>query len=371
MATVLRMVRMWPLLVVSGFILVGTAGTNADVDRADVPVALLCAVVVVAMIGVAMRHPAPALVACGAVLLVYHVAALADGPIFLGLPAVAFVAGGADARRRTVYALATGIALALAGLTLKAAVHDVSVAGSVWQALAMTGLAAAAFLVGGRVAARTQLRRERARRVAGEERLRLAGELHDSVGHGLAVIAVQAGVGLRLLDRDPDAARGALEAIREASTASLDALRAQISALTGDEAPRAPAPGLADLPALVTRVEEAGLDVDLSLPATEVDPATGVVVHAVVQEALTNVLRHADAARVRVDVGADDHRVLLVVADDGRGPVSPAPAAPGGGGMGLAGMRRRVEQAGGSLAAGAAPGGGFEVRAVLPRGEAT
>jgi signal transduction histidine kinase len=216
--------------------------------------------------------------------------------------------------------------------------------------------------------ATADLRGEQSRRAISEERLRLAQEVHDEVGHGLAVIAMQAGVALRVLDHDPPRVRQALEAIRAASRGALDGVRAELAALREPGPPGPPlqpATGLAELPALAARIRSSGLPVaaeiddtitDLGLPA-DVDRSA----YRIVQESLTNVLRHGGpgaTARVRVEVDAGTLR--LEVTDTGRG------AAPGADGQGIEGMRARAEALGGSMETGAPTDGGFAVRARLP-----
>jgi signal transduction histidine kinase len=208
-------------------------------------------------------------------------------------------------------------------------------------------------------------RTEQRRRLASEERLRIARELHDVLGHHLSLINVQAGVGLHLMDERPEQARAALTAIKQASAEALREVRSVLSALrpADESAPRAPAPGLADLPGLLADVTGAGLPVELvvegtarSLPA-EVDRAA----LRVAQEALTNVRRHAGpgaAAVVTVIYGEDE--VMLRVRDDGRGGVVT------GDGAGIPGMRERVAALGGDFVAWPRPEGGFEVYARLP-----
>ena len=192
----------------------------------------------------------------------------------------------------------------------------------------------------------------------------MAADLHDGVGHGLALIAMQAGAALHVLDRDPAAVRANLEAIRDTSRESLDLLRGQLDRLAGDSAaPRTPTPGLADLAALVDRVRTSGLDVHLEITDHAVPDRVARAVYAVVQEGLTNVLRHASAshADVSIEVVADD--VVTTVTDDGHGLVTGA-----GEGRGIAGMRARVAELGGSLETGPGPTG-FRLRAAIPAGE--
>jgi signal transduction histidine kinase len=213
-------------------------------------------------------------------------------------------------------------------------------------------------------------------RVALEERMRVAQEVHDVAGHGFAAVAMQAGVALLVLEERPDQARHSLEAIRETSTTALTELRATLDAFhpPGEARPVASsaagaAPigdeiGLGGLPALVDHVQAGGLPVDLQVERTDVTlpPEIDAVAYRVVQEALTNVLRHAGPTRALVRVSWEDDQVVVQVADRGRGTVQAAPV----GGRGLSGMRARVEAAGGSLATGSHDGGGFQVVARLP-----
>jgi signal transduction histidine kinase len=173
---------------------------------------------------------------------------------------------------------------------------------------------------------------------------------------------MQAGVALHVLDQDPVAARRSLEAIRDTSKEALGALRAELSQLTGEAAQRAPVRKLDDIDALVERVAAAGLrvtsvvDRELFSVADEVQATAYVVV----QEALTNVLRHADATAVDVRVRREGPTLDVTVTDDGRG------GAVQDEGMGINGMRDRVESLSGTFTCGPRPEGGFEVRAVLP-----
>jgi signal transduction histidine kinase len=188
----------------------------------------------------------------------------------------------------------------------------------------------------------------------------MAQDLHDGVGHGLAVIAMQAGVALHVLDRDPAKARDSLLAIRETSRESLDALRAELTRLSTEPGggQRTVRNGLADLPALVNRVRAGGLDVDLRSDTGEVPEEVGAVAYLVVQEALTNVLRHSGAASARVVVAHASGSVVVTVVDDGQGGDVTE-------GLGIGSMRSRVERLGGALSVG--PGAqGFEVRAEIP-----
>ncbi|MFB9209516.1 sensor histidine kinase [Nonomuraea spiralis] len=183
------------------------------------------------------------------------------------------------------------------------------------------------------------------------ERARIAGEVHDAAGHGLAAIAMQAGLALVALDDDPEQARASLRAIRETSTAALAHLRAALDGID---------PPAADLPALIAGVRAAGLPVDVD-PADPAVPAhLRTAVYRVVRESLTNVLRHAGPTRASVRLAHDPYGFVLEVADRGAGWDGAAE------GRGLAGMRAHVIQAGGRFAAGPREGGGFRVTARFP-----
>jgi signal transduction histidine kinase len=211
---------------------------------------------------------------------------------------------------------------------------------------------------------------EHAQRRLGEERLRIAREVHDVVAHAMVAINVQAGVAAHRLDRDPEQARSALRAIKETSGDALSDLRATLGVLRGEdaEAPVRPAAGFEDLDELAGGLRAAGVEV-----ALEVGDVTGVpaAVHSagyrIVQEALTNVLRHAGAAHVRVRVLREGAAVLVDVTDDGAG--AAANGAGDGSGSGLPGMRERAAALGGTLEAGPAQGGGWRVAATLPAAE--
>ncbi|MET9441862.1 sensor histidine kinase [Streptomyces sp. NPDC006610] len=216
---------------------------------------------------------------------------------------------------------------------------------------------------------REQRARERAesaqaaRRRADEERLRIARELHDVLAHSISVIHVQAGVGLALLDSDPEQARTALTTIKAASKEALGEVRQVLDTLrTPGDAPRAPAPGLDRLPELVEQAASAGLAVEVEGEPPRLPPGTDLTAFRILQEALTNVVRHSGSRHARVRLDQDGGALRLRVDDDG--PATGAEA--GGSGNGLAGMRERAAALGGAIEAGPRPDGGFRVLAVLP-----
>jgi signal transduction histidine kinase len=200
---------------------------------------------------------------------------------------------------------------------------------------------------------------EEARRRATEERLRIARELHDVLGHHLSLINVQASAALHR----PDPARSevALTAIKQASKETLRELRTTLGVLRQDgEAPTAPLPGLDSLPELITTAGRSELEIRTELAETRtLPPEVDLAAYRIVQEALTNVTRHAGAKAAVVRVRPDRDDVLVEVEDDGTG----APGAPGNG---ILGMRERARALGGSLTTGPRPDGGFRVCARLP-----
>jgi signal transduction histidine kinase len=210
-------------------------------------------------------------------------------------------------------------------------------------------------------------REQEAHRRVAAERLRIARELHDVVAHHLTLVNAQAGVAHHLVRQDAERAYEALGQIRDTSRAALDELRATVGLLRqADEPdqPRAPAPGLRDLPALLDSFRHAGLPVDVQRtgPDDAIPPLTDLTAYRVIQEALTNAGKHVGGAHARLTIAAHGNRLEVIVADDGGdGRTSRA-----GTGLGLISLRERVRAADGTLQAGPSPEGGFRVHAVLP-----
>jgi signal transduction histidine kinase len=209
---------------------------------------------------------------------------------------------------------------------------------------------------------------EATRQAAADERLRIAQELHDVVAHSLGVIAVQAGVGLHVMDTEPEEARKALEHISSMSRSSLTEIRWLLGRVRNDDGTPAysPAPGLGDLRRLVDEVGQTGLTIDLEVDgaADGVPPGIGLAAYRITQEALTNAVRHAEAQRADVKVDLSPGVLTIDVVDDGRGGHKVA------GGHGLVGMQERAAVYGGTVEAGPGPTGGWRVQARLPYGEA-
>ena len=219
-----------------------------------------------------------------------------------------------------------------------------------------------------RTAELEQAREELARRAVTEERLRIARELHDVVAHSMSIIAVQSGVGVHVLDSQPEEARKALVAVEATSRQALIEMRRLLGVLRQEAEARgslAPAPGLAEVEALAADVARAGVRVEVRIEGVPADLPAGLDLSAyrIVQEALTNVVKHAGPATARVGVRYAPGEVAVEVVDDGRGPGA---GSSGRGGHGIAGMRERAALYGGTLEAGPLPGGGFRVAARLP-----
>ena len=343
-------------------------------------------------------------------------AALPRGTLALGYALVLLHTLPLAARRRFPgvvlgISVASGLAFAALGLppvilgvAILVAVYSVAAYGDRWVSLA--GLAAAAVgsaavqltpgkfemptpvtntlilgaawllghFVGVRRAYTDQLERvqaDLARRAVAEERLRLARELHDVVAHSISVIAVQSGVGAHVASTQPEEAAKALAAIEVTSRAALIELRRLLGVLRQEGEPQgdlAPVPGLADLDSLLAEVAKAGLGVRLRVKGTPWQLPAGVDLSAyrIVQEALTNVVKHAGEARAQVTIGYGDQEITIEVTDDGPGVTVPAGDGRVRVGHGLIGMRERVQVFGGDLEAGPQPGGGFRVAARLP-----
>jgi signal transduction histidine kinase len=222
-----------------------------------------------------------------------------------------------------------------------------------------------------RTAELQEAREELARTAVTEERLRIARELHDIVAHSLSMIAVQSGVGAHVIDSKPEEAKAALANVERASRDALNEMRALLGMLRNEdgETGRAPLPGLAELPGLIEQVGRAGTQIDLRVRGEERALPSGLdlTAYRVIQESLTNVVRHAEAERARVSIDYGIGSLVIEIVDDGRA----VPATSSNGGLGIEGMRERLAAFGGSLETGPLAEGGFRVRAELPVPETT
>jgi signal transduction histidine kinase len=231
-------------------------------------------------------------------------------------------------------------------------------------------MTAVAWLIGDSFRTRREnavrLRAETSAAAVTTERLRIARELHDMIAHSIGIIAIQAGVGSRVIDTQPAEARKALQAIEETSRETLSGLRRTLTALRHNDTstvPTEPAPGLADLDKLVATTRHAGVRVDLTrrgMPRP-LPPDIDLAAYRIIQESVTNVVRHSGTHSCRVIVAYADDELTVETLDDGHGTFG----SPGSG-FGLVGMRERVSLLHGDFDAGLRPGGGFRVSARLP-----
>ena len=351
------------------------------------------------------RAPAASAAVVTVAALVYGVANLPDPPIIFAL-ALAVYSVASLASRRVSLPFVVGImaaGLVAFALDRQADAADVAVN----YVVGITSWAVGDSMRGQRERSAFLADRQRAEteRAAADERVRIARDLHDIVAHHLSVVVVQTEAAQEVLAGDPSRAGAAMAAVGDTARTALTELRRALGALRA-EAGRAPQAGLDGLDDLVASVRAAGLAVDLRTGAgagrggetggvrgpgsdggglhdplgdqgagdgdATVEPdrvpvggVVGATAYRVVQEALTNVLRHADARRACVEVDVEGDALVVRVSDDGRG-CDPAAAPSDDAGQGLVGMRERVAALGGELAAGPAPAGGFVVRAVLP-----
>lgn len=345
----------------------GVAVHLGDDIRALLLIAAACAPLV-------WRRRAPtgtlALTAVAAV--VYPFAGFVDGLPGFALAVAAYTAA-AHRDRGLVLAAALPIALAAALATLLVNSEPVG------PAELLVGLV---FLVGmpflfGRIAFNRRRRIQRdleraARDAVVGERARISRELHDVVAHAMGVMVVQAGAARTVIDRDAGGAAAALQRIEDTGRTGLVEMRRLVGILETDEEAAAlgPQPGLDQLGELLETIRETGLPVEARVEGTRrnLPPGVDLTAYRVVQEALTNALKHARAAHARVVLLFDDDALEVEIADDGYGPPTAGTRPPG---RGLIGMRERVALFGGSLETGARPGGGFVVRARIPLAAAT
>lgn len=357
-------------------LVIGLAGTApAAHGQPDVPRALDVFAFLLVALGagaVALHRRSPWAAAAGnaAAVGTYLALGYAFGPVLLSTLVLAF-ALALRLPRVTAAVLVGGEAVLLGLATVVRVVG--SAHGEGWGRLLVTWLVWAAVLAGVfAIGSAARVRREafagvraaQARRAASEEQLRMAQELHDVVGHGLAVISLQAGVALHVLDRDVDKARESLLAIRSLSGEALDGLRTELARLRADDSPdvsRRPAPGLADLDVLVGRIRAGGVDVRLAArDLGDVPAEVGTTAYRIVQESLTNVLRHAETEDATVQVDRRDDVLVVTVEDSGSGVTTVRE------GSGIRGMRDRAQAVGGTLVAQPGDRRGWVVRAELP-----
>ena len=326
------------------------------------------------------RSPAGVLAVVTASNVLYFALGYPYGPAWLSLIVAIWTAVTAGARRAAWVIALLGLAayFALAALLGRVEPANPATAAAHLSTLLLVLVVAEVAMAGRqRRLAAERTRAEEARRRAGEERMRIARELHDVLAHNISLINVQAGVALHLMDEQPGQSRSALVAIKQASNDALGELRSVLDVLRqGDEAPpRAPASGLAQLDSLVAGAEATGLNVRARVEGTPrpLPAGTDLAAFRIVQESLTNVTRHAGPATATVLVRYGPDELTVQVDDDGKG-LESAGGRQGTDsdrqvdrlGNGIRGMRERVGALGGKLTTGPRPGGGFRVLARLP-----
>lgn len=370
-------------LVIALVQILGTLGTERHahpIGPAGRPIDALAWVLVLigpAALPAGRRHPVPVLAVTTLTVAVYIGRGYGTGPVYLSY---VFALVWAVLQGYHVYAWCSVPVLFLAEYAVPSLL-----AGAAWPSLGAFGtdlawaiaclaLAEGIFVRRQRVQATGRARREQARRRSSDERLAIARELHDVLAHSISLINVQAGTALEVMDKRPEQARVALEAIKLTSKQALTEVRSVLDAIRGPDAPvgapREPAPGLDQLDALAARARATGLDVRVRRSGTIRPVPAGVDLAAfrIIQEAVTNVVRHAAARSTVIEIGYLPDAVRLRVLDDGRGYSAQDYSADGSGegGNGLPGMRERALALGGEFAASGRPGGGFAVEATLP-----
>jgi signal transduction histidine kinase len=378
----------------------GTAAKPTDVgsrpltDLGNLGYVLL--IVTGLVLAVRRRWPAPVFITAALASLVYYAAGFSDGPGWIGLFIALYTLTAYGDGRRSVAMAGVGITVLATGWLIAAAdIEPAAAIGWVFFRIAASVMAAALgesvrsrrviaaeALERARQAERT--REEEARSRVDAERLRIAREVHDTVAHAIAIINVQAGVTAYLLDKRPEGAREALVTIEQTSAQALHEMRAVLGVLRDSDNGRAPHPGLGQVNELTAMAREAGLDIKLEAtsPTAPLPSAVDHTAYRILQESLTNVIRHAGPTRVTValDYGTEVLEVRVTdeggrdaPGDDAAGPRAqgehPAGTVTGGSaepGRGIVGMRERCALLGGELTAGPRPCGGFEVKARLP-----
>jgi signal transduction histidine kinase len=311
----------------------------------------------------------------------YTVAGFPGGPIYVAVAVTLFRAVDPERPRRSVALGAVGV---LASVGASAAAHGfATVAQAVAEMVGSILWIGAPLLLGhfnatrraytASLVERTRLaehtREEEGQRRVTEERLRIARELHDVLAHTISVINVQAGMAAHVMDTQPEEARKAMLTVRRTSREAMHELRSVLDVLredpSDDRKPAAPAPGLDQLPTLIATMEQAGLPTRVTTRGerSELPAVVDLAAYRIVQESLTNVLRHAQASRADVVITQSAREVEVEISDDGRVVGEANGSSPG---HGIIGMRERAVSLGGWLEAGPRPGGGFRVRAFLP-----
>lgn len=356
----------WPVVLVAALQQVGVVAGDSGV-----PVLVTALLGLVASVPLRWRVQRPILVvAVVASATALQVVAASSDPPFGSFVAL-MIASFSTAAHRGMPAAAAGPVIAMLPAGLLATTSDLPLLDLVFPLVYFGGSWGIGRLVRrqrltsarlrGLIEALEQERRQNEQLAAEAERHRIARDIHDVVAHSLGVISIQAEAAAAVIDRDAARARRALDIIHATARSSLDEMRGVLGGLRDVDQPREHEVDLTDL---VERFRDAGLAATLEIDAPAATPLTVEIqttLHRLVQEALTNVMRHAHGASATVRVERTDDEVQITVRDDG-----PGPSSPNGGGFGLLGMRERVTAHGGQLTTSRAPQGGFEVHATIP-----
>jgi len=326
------------------------------------------------------RWPVAVFVTTALASLVYFSLEFSDGPVWIALfVALYTLTAYGDGRRSLVIA---GVGISVLATVWLAAAADIEPRAAIGWVFFRIGASVMSAALGESARSRRVIaaeaeeraewaertREDEARSRVDAERLRIAREVHDTVAHAIAIINVQAGVTAHVLDKRPEGAREALLAIEQTSSQALREMRAILGVLRDSNDGRVPHPGLGQIDELTAKARDAGLDIELEAtsPAAPLPSAVGSAVYRILQESITNVIRHVGPTRVTValDYGIDVLEVSVI--DEGRRGAGNGTGGTEEPGRGILGMRERCQLLGGDLAAGSRPGGGFEVKARLP-----
>lgn len=330
-----------------------------------------------AVIALRRKFPAAVFAVTAIASLIYYALDFPDAPGWLALFVALYTLTAYGDGRRSLVIAGAGIAVLSTGWLLAAT--DIEPAAAIGWVFFRIGASVMSAALGESVRSRRVIaadaleraelaertREEEARARVDEERLRIAREVHDTVAHAIAIINVQSGVTAHLLDKQPERIRETLLAIQQTSAQALREMRSILGVLRDAHDGRVPHPGLGQIDELITKARQAGLDVTLdnASPAPELPSAVDFAAYRIVQESITNVIRHVGPTRVTVGVGYGVDSLEVSVINE-CGPVSAeASAVPG---RGIIGMRERCRLLGGQLDAGPVADGGFAVTARLP-----
>ena len=373
--------------VIAVFSVVDVASTSAEALPGNRPAdGLAYALVIAGSVSMVWRRRAPMAMLAIVTAVIGTVWLRGHGPSLtvLGLPALYAVAAHAERRRQAWWAL--GVSCGALLLAASVSMLDHREGFAYFSALSMIAFLAGAIAAGlvirnrerifvdteRRAAAAEADRLAEAERAVVRERSRIAREMHDVVAHGMSVIAVQAAAGREIVHADPDRAAEVFARIEAVGRESLTELRRMLGALrdTSDgDASLSPQPGITDITAAVSESSAVGVATELIVdgPRRGLAPGIELAAFRIVQEALTNVRKHGGAsASATVRISYETHALVIEVTDDGRGASASTSAVRTGTGLGLIGMRERVEIYGGELTAGPRRGGGYTARATLP-----